>query len=77
MNDTRKSLEHGHNYPVALLNRHSLARWAPILLRPIVGYGYMQHGFASLSKDSEAFAIILQKMARGYDGAIHETVKNG
>ena len=25
----------------------ALARWAPIPLRLIVGYGFMQHGFAS------------------------------
>ena len=77
MNDTRKSLEQGHNYPLAFLNRPSLARWAPIPLRPIVGYGFMQHGFARLSKDLEAFAIILQEVGRAYDGAIYEAVKNG
>ena len=77
MNDTRKSLEQGHNYPVAFLNRHSLARWAPIPLRPIVGYGFMQHGFARLSKDPEALATIPQKVAGAYDGAICEAVKNG
>ena len=43
----------------AFLNRASVARWAPIPLRLIVGYGFMQHGFAKLSKGPEAFAIIL------------------
>src|ERR1700741_3322098 len=37
----------------------SVTRWAPIPLRLIVGYGFMQHGFAKLSKGPEAFAIIL------------------
>src|ERR1700744_775081 len=37
----------------------SLARWAPIPLRLIVGYGFMQHGFAKLSKGPETFAIVL------------------
>src|ERR1700744_1105971 len=42
-----------------VLNRASIARWAPLPLRLIVGYGFMQHGFAKLSKGPEAFAIIL------------------
>jgi putative oxidoreductase len=41
------------------LKRASLARWAPVPLRLIVGYGFMQHGFAKLSKGPEAFAIVL------------------
>lgn len=36
-----------------------LARWAPIPLRFIVGYGFMQHGFAKLARGPEAFAAIL------------------
>jgi putative oxidoreductase len=50
MNDIRKTLEQA---------RTSVARWAPIPLRLIVGYGFMQHGFAKLSKGPEAFAAIL------------------
>jgi len=41
------------------LNRASVARWAPLPLRLMVGYGFMQHGFAKLSKGPEAFAVIL------------------
>jgi putative oxidoreductase len=41
------------------LRQSSLARWAPIPLRLIVGYGFMQHGFAKLSRGPEAFAVIL------------------
>lgn len=77
MNDTRKSWERGRNYALAFLNRPSLARWASIPLRLTVGYRFMQHGFARLSKGTEGFAIILQKVARVYDGAIYEAVKNG
>jgi len=50
MNDIRKTLEQA---------RTSVARWAPIPLRLIVGYGFMQHGFAKFSKGPEAFAAIL------------------
>src|ERR1700678_2410054 len=60
MNEIRKSLEQIHRNCVAFLNQASLARWAPISLRLIVGYGFMQHGFAKLSKGPEAFAAILQ-----------------
>jgi len=36
-----------------------IARWAPVPLRLIVGYGFMQHGFAKLGRGPEAFADIL------------------
>jgi putative oxidoreductase len=36
------------------------ARWAPVSLRLIVGFGFMQHGFAKLGKGPDAFAAILQ-----------------
>jgi putative oxidoreductase len=42
------------------LQSSSVARWAPIPLRLIVGYGFMEHGFAKLSHGPEAFAAILQ-----------------
>ncbi len=59
MNDIRKPLEQGHCNRFAFLNRASVTRWAPIPLRLIVGYGFMQHGLAKLSKGAEAFAAIL------------------
>src|ERR1700758_2613420 len=49
----------GHSNRFAFLIPSSIARWAPIPLRLIVGYGFMQHGFAKLSKGPEAFAAIL------------------
>ena len=42
--------------------RGSSARWAMIPLRLIVGYGFMQHGFAKLGKGPDAFAVILGAM---------------
>jgi putative oxidoreductase len=35
------------------------ARWAPVPLRLIVGYGFMEHGFAKLARGPEAFTTIL------------------
>ena len=46
--------------PGSLLTRSSVAAWAPIPLRLIVGYGFMEHGFAKLSRGPEVFAAILQ-----------------
>ena len=34
------------------------ARWAPLPLRLIVGSGFMEHGFAKLSKGPDVFAAI-------------------
>ena len=42
--------------------RASIARWAPLPLRLIVGFGFMQHGFAKLSRGSDAFATILHAL---------------
>ena len=47
---------------LASLARPSVAVWAPIPLRLIVGYGFMEHGFAKLSRGPEAFAAILHTM---------------
>jgi len=45
--------------PFQMLSRFPTARWAPIPLRLIVGYGFMEHGFAKLARGSDAFATIL------------------
>jgi putative oxidoreductase len=37
----------------------TLARWAPVPLRLVVGYGFAEHGFAKLARGPEAFATIL------------------
>jgi len=47
---------------LAFLARPSVAVWAPIPLRLIVGYGFMEHGFAKLSKGPEVFAGILHAL---------------
>src|SRR5215510_15693161 len=48
--------------PGSLLNRPFAARWAPIPLRLIVGYGFMEHGVAKLSRGPDAFAAILHAL---------------
>jgi putative oxidoreductase len=40
-------------------HRAALIEWWPLVLRAIVGYGFMAHGFAKLSKGPNAFAAIL------------------
>jgi putative oxidoreductase len=45
-----------------LSNSMPLASWAPVPLRLIVAYGFMEHGFAKLSKGVDAFAAIFQAM---------------
>src|SRR3989454_7618513 len=39
-----------------------IARWAPVPLRLIVGYGFMEHGCGKLGRGPEAFADILRAM---------------
>jgi putative oxidoreductase len=46
-----------------LLNRFPIARWAPIPLRLIVGFGFMEHGFAKLAKGPDTFAAILHALS--------------
>src|SRR5262245_6562676 len=43
-------------------SRFPIARWAPLPLRLIVGFGFMQHGFSKLSRGSDAFATILHAL---------------
>jgi len=42
--------------------RPPIARWAPVPLRLIVGYGFMEHGFAELARGLDAFPSILQAL---------------
>ena len=44
------------------LDHCQAARWAPLLLRLVVGYGFVQHGVAKLLKGPDAFAGILQAL---------------
>jgi putative oxidoreductase len=40
-----------------------LARWSPLPLRFIVGYGFMAHGYAKIVKHPDNFAAILHALA--------------
>jgi putative oxidoreductase len=51
-----------HESALESSSRRVVAQWAPIALRLIVGYGFMAHGFAKLSKGPDAFAAILHAM---------------
>jgi putative oxidoreductase len=62
MNQLAQSLKREGSSRFAFLERPSVAVWAPIPLRLIVGYGFVEHGFAKLSRGPEAFAAILQMM---------------
>jgi putative oxidoreductase len=42
--------------------RPGLARWAAIPLRLIVGYGFMQHGYAKLARGPGQFAAVLHAL---------------
>ena len=59
MKDLRQASEQGYGSRFTFLDRAPVTRWAPIPLRLIVGYGFMQHGFAKLFRGPEAFAAIL------------------
>src|SRR5438552_16216861 len=48
--------------PIDLISRSPIAHWAPIPLRLIVGYGFMEHGVAKLARGLEAFPAILQAL---------------
>jgi len=48
------------NGRLELSNRFPIFKWAPIPLRLIVGYGFMQHGLAKLSRGPDGFAAVLQ-----------------
>src|ERR1700745_273026 len=45
--------------PIDLISRSPIARWAPVPLRLIVGYGFIEHGFAKLARGVDAFPTIL------------------
>jgi putative oxidoreductase len=59
MKNLWEQLEWAYGNLLAFPHRASIARWLPAPLRLIVGYGFVQHGFAKLSKGPVAFAVIL------------------
>jgi putative oxidoreductase len=48
--------------PIDLISGSPIARWAPVPLRLIVGYGFMEHGLAKLARGADAFPMILQAL---------------
>ncbi|HTA60248.1 MAG TPA: DoxX family protein [Candidatus Baltobacteraceae bacterium] len=63
MNELHQSPEGETSSRFAFLKGPLLSRWAQIPLRLIVGYGFMEHGFAKLSKGPENFATILHVLS--------------
>jgi len=51
--------------PGAIHQRMSdrLAKWWTVAIRAVVGYGFIAHGLAKLSRGPDAFAAILQALA--------------
>ena len=45
-----------------LWNEKLWSKWAPLPLRLVIGYGFMAHGYAKLSRGPEGFANILQTL---------------
>ena len=45
-----------------MLDFTTFRRWAPLPLRLIVGYGFIVHGFAKLSRGPETFAVVLHTL---------------
>jgi len=45
-----------------MLDLAMLRRWAPLPLRLVVGYGFMAHGYAKLSRGAETFAVVLHTL---------------
>jgi putative oxidoreductase len=52
---------------LGFLHGFAINRWPLLPIRLIVGYGFMEHGWAKLAKGPDAFANILQAM--GVPGA--------
>jgi putative oxidoreductase len=63
MNEVHQSSDGEGSSRFAFLKGPLAARWAPIPLRLIVGYGFMEHGIAKLFKGPENFAAILHALS--------------
>src|SRR5712692_5910557 len=44
------------------MQRSDFSHWAALPMRILVGYGFIEHGFAKLSRGPDAFAGILQQL---------------
>jgi putative oxidoreductase len=63
LSPTAKLKESSQDIAFDLPSRFWFARWAPIPLRLIVGFGFIQHGLAKLSKGPDTFAGIMHALA--------------
>src|SRR6516165_10565205 len=45
-----------------MLNEARWRQWAPLPLRLIIGYGFLAHGWAKLSRGPEGFARLLEQI---------------
>lgn len=45
-----------------LPNRTQWNQWAPLLLRMVIGYGFMAHGWAKWSRGPEKFGVLLHQI---------------
>jgi putative oxidoreductase len=62
MSDIERRSAMWRDIPIDLISRSPIARWAPVPLRLIVGFGFMEHGFAKLDRGLDAFPAILQAL---------------
>ena len=53
-------LHKSRKFDLPLALRPSIAQWAPVPIRLLVGFGCMAHGAAKLSRGPDAFAALLQ-----------------
>jgi len=42
--------------------RRPASHWAPLILRAMVGYGFMAHGYAKLARGPHVFAVTLEAL---------------
>ena len=78
--DRRAMLIQGNDMP-AFLRIHgaprslepsasALAAWAPLLLRAVVGFGLVMHGYAKLSRGPDTFAVVLHTLGVPFPGVL-------
>jgi putative oxidoreductase len=63
MHTTSTSTHKALNRPVSSLTQLTLARFAPVPLRLIVGLGFIQHGLAKLLRGPDVFAATLHGLS--------------
>jgi putative oxidoreductase len=49
-------------FEAAAQDIHPLAQWGPVLLRLAVGWGFIMHGWAKLSRGPEGFSVVLHTL---------------